>query len=132
MRQAVGDKTLNRSAREQRRLIPRDAVVIREEFGDTAYDSYLYASGQPNRVEVASVLRSSAAVSAGVQSGDFLRSLDGNPLYNARDLTSRLRESSSDETYALAIERNGRTFEVWVPGGPLGVRVTSATVLPSD
>ena len=78
------------------------------------------------------MLRSSAAVAAGLQTGDVLRSLDGNPLYSVRDLTSRVREGSPDQTYALSIERGGEAFEVWVPGGPLGVRVNGSSVAPNN
>jgi len=127
---ASGDPDLQRAARDARRQVPADITAIREEFGDATYDSYLYASGQPNRVEVASVLRSSTAVGAGVEPGDYLRSLDGQPLYSVRDLTARIRDGSPEQTYALTIERNGETIDVWVPGGPLGVRVTGAVVDP--
>jgi len=132
VRQAAtsGDPDLQRAARDARRQVPADATAIREEFGDATYDSYLYASGQPNRVEVTSVLRSSSAVGAGVESGDYLRALDGQPLYSVRDLTARIRAGSPEQTYALTIERNGETIDVWVPGGPLGVRITGATVDP--
>lgn len=130
VRQASGDQAQNRAAREERRRIPRDADAIREEFGDSAYERYLYARGQPNRVEVASVLRSSSALAAGVEPGDHLKALDGKPLFSVRDLTARVREGSPGESYALEIERNGETIELWVPGGPLGVRVNAATVPP--
>ncbi len=127
---ASGDADLQRAARDARRQIPADAAAIREEFGDATYDNYLYASGQPNRVEVTSVLRSSTAIGAGVEPGDYLRSLDGQPLYSTRDLTTRIRAGSPEQTYALTIERNGETIDVWVPGGPLGVRVSGAAVEP--
>lgn len=134
IRQAAtsGDPDVQRAARDARRQLPADSAAIREEFGDSAYDSYLYASGQANRVEVSSVLRSSTAVDAGIEPGDYLRSLDGQPLYNVRDLTARIREGSPEETYALSLERNGQTIEVWVPGGPLGVRVTGAAIEPGN
>lgn len=130
IRQAAGDRELNKAVREERRQIPRDADAIRQEFGDAAYDSYLYAGGRPNRVEVASVLRSSAAERAGLQPGDVLRSLDGKPLFGVRDLTAQVRAGGPDQTYALSFERDGQTSEVWVPGGPLGVRVNGRSVAP--
>lgn len=130
VRQASGDEA--QQARLERRAIPKDSAVIREEFGEAAYDRYLYSLEQPNRVAVASVLRESTAQGAGVQNGDLLRSLGGEPLYSVRDLTERVRQGSPDETYALVVERNGETIETWVPGGPLGVRVTGEVVEPGN
>jgi len=117
-------------ARLDRRAIPQDSAAIREEFGESAYDRYLYALERPNRVAVASVLRESSAEVAGLEQGDFLRSLDGEPLYSVRDLTERVRQGAPDQTYALVVERNGETIETWVPGGPLGVRVSGELVEP--
>lgn len=128
VRSATGDAA--KQARLDRRSIPRDRDAIRDEFGDTAYDQYLYALKQPNRVEVSSVLRDSTAQTAGVESGDYLRSLDGEPLYSVRDLTQRIRQGDASRTYSLVVERNGERIETWVPGGPLGVRVTGSLAEP--
>lgn len=133
VRQASADGGSGASqARLDRRAIPPDSAAIRQEFGDTAYDQYLYASEQPNRVSVASVLRESSAQGVGVETGDYLRSLDGEPLYSVRDLTQRVQQGSPEQTYSLVVERNGQTIETWVPGGPLGVRVSAELVEPGS
>ena len=130
VREETGD--VGQQARQDRRAIPRDRDVIRSEFGDTAYDQYLYSLNQPNRVEVSSVLRDSAAQNAGVQDGDFLRSLDGEPLFSVRDLTRQIREGDAERTYRLQVERGGQVIETWVPGGPLGVRVSGTVAEPGN
>ena len=130
VRKETGDA--GQQARQDRRAIPRDRDVIRSEFGDTAYDQYLYSLNQPNRVEVSSVLRDSAAQNAGVQDGDFLRSLDGEPLFSVRDLTRQIREGDAERTYRLQVERGGQVIETWVPGGPLGVRVSGTVAEPGN
>ena len=130
VRKETGD--VGQQARQDRRAIPRDRDVIRSEFGDTAYDQYLYSLNQPNRVEVSSVLRDSAAQNAGVQDGDFLRSLDGEPLFSVRDLTRQIREGDAERTYRLQVERGGQVIETWVPGGPLGVRVSGTVAEPGN
>ena len=130
VRKETGDAA--QQARQDRRAIPRDRDVIRSEIGDAAYDQYLYSLNQPNRVEVSSVLRDSAAQNAGVEDGDFLRSLDGEPLFSVRDLTRQIREGDAERTYRLQVERNGQVIETWVPGGPLGVRVSGAVAEPGN
>jgi len=130
VRRDTGTSEAAQQARRDRRAIPRDSDTIREEFGDDAYDQYLYSLNQPNRVQVASVLGESSAQSAGVQQGDLLRSLDGEPLFSVRDLTRRVSEGDSGRTYSLMVERNGEVIETWVPGGPLGVRVSGSVAEP--
>jgi len=130
VRRENGNGEAARQARLDRRAIPRDSETIRAEFGDEAYDQYLYSLNQPNRVQVASVLGDSSAQIAGVQDGDFLRSLDGEPLFNVRDLTRRISEGDTERTYSLLVERDGEVIETWVPGGPLGVRVSGSVAEP--
>ena len=130
VRRDTGTGEAARQARIDRRAIPRDSDTIREEFGDEAYDQYLYSLNQPNRVQVASVLGESSAQSAGVQQGDVLRSFDGEPLFNVRDLTRRISEGDVERSYSLMVERNGEVIETWVPGGPLGVRVSGSIAEP--
>ena len=117
-------------ARAVRSAIPRDRKAIRDEFGDDTYDRFLFATGRPNRVTVNSVLRESSAVLAGVQAGDHLRKLDGNPLFSVGDLTRQVRATATDRNYALELERDGQIIEVWVPGGPIGVRVSGTSEPP--
>ena len=130
VRRDTGTGEAARQARVDRRAIPRDSEIIREEFGDEAYDQYLYSLNQPNRVQVSSVLGESSAQSAGVQQGDVLRSFDGEPLFSVRDLTRQISEGDVERSYSLMVERNGEVIETWVPGGPLGVRVNGAVAQP--
>jgi len=109
VRRESGTGEAARQARLDRRAIPRDSETIREEFGDQAYDQYLYSLNQPNRVQVAGVLGESIAQGAGIQQGDLLRSLDGEPLFSVRDLTQRVSQGDPDQTYALSVERPAAT-----------------------
>ncbi|WIG61979.1 MAG: Fe-S oxidoreductase, related to NifB/MoaA family with PDZ N-terminal domain [Ktedonobacterales bacterium] len=70
---------------------------------------------------VREVVPESAADLAGIQSGDLLKTINGNPI---RDLVD-YQFYASDEEVLLGIERNGRAIDVLVakePGAEMGIR----------
>ncbi len=103
---------------------------LREEFGDEAYDQYLYASGTPNRVEVQEVYSGSAAADAGLQPGDIVLSYATNTIYSMSSLRESTLEGFSGETILLELERDGRIITTSVPRGPLGITMSAVVVKP--
>jgi hypothetical protein len=103
---------------------------IRERLGDSAYDAYLYASGQPNRVAVTSVLASAQAGQAGIQSGDHIIRYDNERIYNWVDLRSATTSGSISDTVEVEVERDGETLQFYLARGPLGIRMDSLSVAP--
>ena len=93
---------------------------VQEEYSDDAYDRYLYASGQSNRVIVTDVLQESPAQQMGLQAGDVLISLDDQRIYSSRDIMSIA--SASAGSVPLTIRRDGQILQYYVESGPLGVR----------
>jgi hypothetical protein len=102
----------------------------RDEMGDEFYDWTLYASGQPNRVRVGDVLDGSAAASAGLRAGDFILSYDDQRIFNPGELRDSTTTGTAGDTTEVWVMRGGQQMQVFVPRGPLGVRVDSATERP--
>jgi hypothetical protein len=103
---------------------------IKQELGEDAYDAYLFASGQPNRVDVQSVLSSSAAGNAGILAGDQVIRYAGERIYNWRDLRNATTQGDLTETVPIEILRDNKPMELYVQRGPLGIRMTSISVAP--
>ena len=104
--------------------------ALRAELTDTEYDAYLYAAGRTNRVIVESVLSNSPASNAGIQSGDVILSYDNKRIYNWTDLTSATSEGAANTTVAVTIIRGNQQQQVYIPRGPMGVRLTTDSVAP--
>lgn len=103
---------------------------VREEIGDSAWDRYLYLTGEDNRVSVASVIPGSAAEAAGLQSGDLIEGYAGGQPFDFNDLRQATTEGERGELVAVRIRRGDRVFDAWVPRGPLGVRLGMTRVEP--
>jgi len=105
--------------------------AVRPELNDNEYDAYLYAAGKANRVIVSSVLNNSPASQSGIQSGDSILKYDNNRVYSWTDLTSATQQGSPDSMVLVTIERNGQQQQLYIPRGPLGVRLTTDSIAPA-
>jgi len=108
----------------------RDKLI--EDFGHSAYDRYLYASGRPNRLVVRDVYSDSPAASASLQPGDRVVEMDGERVYGEQDLRRIATQGADGQIVPVTIERGDSRFEVYVPRGPLGIRTTRQSVPPVD
>jgi hypothetical protein len=102
----------------------------REEMGDEFYDWMLYTSGQPNRVRIGDVLDGSAAAAAGLRPGDLVLSYDEQRIFNPGALRDSTTSGMAGDSTAVSVLRGGQELQVFVPRGPLGIRVDSATERP--
>ena len=112
------------------RELNSEQVNLRGEVGDEIYDRYLFLTGQANRVTVDSVMIASAAEQSGLQAGDVIEVYAGSQIFNIADLTRATTAGVRDEMIAVTLRRNGAVFEIWVPRGPLGVRLDRAQISP--
>jgi len=103
---------------------------VREDLGDEYYDQYLYANGRPNRVKVASVMLGSAAEQAGMLDGDLILTYGQSRLFEGRELQQATSEGELGEFLSMDILRNGQLISLWVPRGPLGIRLGAARIKP--
>jgi hypothetical protein len=118
-----------RYARELSALMA-EKISLREELGDASYDRYLYVNRQPNRVKATSVMLGSAAELAGMKGGDIILTYGDLRVFEWGELKQATSEGELGEYVSVDILRNGQLMSLWVPRGPLGVRLGSARVEP--
>jgi C-terminal processing protease CtpA/Prc len=105
-------------------------VELRDEIGDDAYDQYLYATGQHNRVKIASVMMGSPAEQAGLKTGDMILGYNDRPMFSWNELQGATTQGERGEYVNVSVIRNGQLMNLWVPRGPLGVRLGTVRVRP--
>ena len=115
---------------QQRAALDDKLDTLRDELGDKAYDAYLYAAGQPNRVIIVSALDNSPASKAGIQAGDTVLRYDNKRIYSWNDLRKATTEGQPDALVMVDLIRNGTPMTVYVPRGPLGVQLDNQSVAP--
>ena len=115
---------------EEMAAIDAERTPIRAEIGDDAYDRYLFALGETNRVRVDDVLVQSPAAQVGLQAGDLILRYGDVRLFTPGELVDETRSGTAGEVVRLMVNRNGERFEVEVPRGPLGLRVAAAHGAP--
>jgi hypothetical protein len=118
-----------RLAGEQAALDDR-LLSVRDEYGEDAYDWFLYASGRTNRVVVEGVLGGSAAEEAGLRAGDVIVRYDGERIWKPGSLIQGTLGGRLNETVELEVERGGSRERVSLPRGPIGVRLGRRSVEP--
>ncbi len=116
--------------RAELQVIENREEDLRQRLGDDAYDAYLYASGQPNRVAVTSVLASAQAGQAGIQSGDHILRYDNQRIYSWMDLREATTGGDISDTVEVEVERDGATLQFYLARGPMGIRMDSLSVPP--
>ena len=121
----------SRFVRERRALNERSRG-LRAELGEARYDWYLYAIGRPNRVTVRDVLESSPAGLAGLAPGDVIERYADVRVFDVADLQGATREGRIDELVALDVVRAGEGVRIWLPRGPLGVRLRPLRRKPAE
>ncbi len=104
--------------------------ALREEIGDDYYDSYLYNTGQQNRVRVVSVMMGSPAELAGMEDGDVILNYDNRRMFSWSELQNATAMGERGEYVNVTVLRNGQLHNLWIPRGPLGVRLGSVRFKP--
>lgn len=112
--------------------IERQRTSIRDEIGDAAYDRYLAALDQPNRVAVNEVMLESPAAVAGLQPGDVVLRYGETRIFAPSELVSATRGGTAGENVQMEIIRQGQRLEIQVPRGPLGVSVAASRGDPGE
>lgn len=115
---------------EEMSAIDSQRTSIRDEIGDDAYDRYLFALGQTNRVRIDDVMAQSPAAQAGLQTGDMIVSYGDTRVFGPDELVAQTRDGTAGESVRLEIIRNGQRLAVDVPRGPLGLRIAATQDTP--
>lgn len=104
--------------------INAEVPKLRAEVGDEVYDRYLYAAGDENRVRISSVIPGSAAEDAGLRAGDMIESYEGARVFSFNELRRATSAGERDELVPVQVRRvDGTRIQIWLPRGPLGVRL---------
>jgi hypothetical protein len=106
-------------------------LSVRNDYGDDAYDWFLYAAGRSNRVVVEGVLGGSAAADAGLRTGDLVLSYDGERIFKPGTLVQGTLGGRMNETVEVEVLRGGERVELRLPRGPLGIRLGRRTLEPT-
>ncbi len=108
---------------EEMEALAAERTDLRDELGDDAYDRYLFAMGQRNRVIVNDVMINSAAEEVGLQQGDLIIRYGEQRVFFPEDLVSQTHTGDIGEPVLVRVIRQQEPVEIEVPRGPLGVRV---------
>jgi hypothetical protein len=108
---------------EQFNKLEQQFDAMRGQIGDNAYDAMLFATGQPNRVVVQDVLENSPAKQAGIQSDDMIIRYGDTRIFNWTELRSATQTGTPEEIVTVDLIRDGHPVQVYVPRGPLGIRM---------
>ena len=119
----------DRYAREVQSLRDQNPA-LRDEIGDDYYDNYLFAMGQNNRVRVVSVMMGSPAEMAGMEDGDLILNYDNRRMFSWNELQDATALGERGEYVNVTVLRNGQLHNLWIPRGPLGIRLGSVRVRP--
>lgn len=105
-----------------REVLSDQADSLRTELGDLDYERYLEAIGGRTSATISSVLETSPAQRAGLEPGDQIIRYGGERIFNVLDLNRATLAGRPGETVLVDIRRDGTTFQVTMPRGPLGIR----------
>jgi hypothetical protein len=104
--------------------------ALRADLGDDRFDLLLFATGRHNRVIVSDLLEDSPARRAGLEVGDEILSYADRRVFRGMELKAATTQGRAGERVALEVLRNGSRVRVWVPRGPLGIRMQQANRPP--
>jgi len=105
--------------------------IYREELGDENYDYYLFNSDQSNRISVLSVISNSPAESIGIEKGDIISEYNHKKVFSWSDLTKATTDGEAGQQVSIVIQRGSEEIELFVPRGPLGIRLENIKVNPN-
>ena len=115
---------------QQMAALDQRFASVQDDYGEGAYDWFLYAAGRSNRVKVESVLGGSAAAEAGLRPGDLVYAYGGDRMFKPWSLVQSTQGGRLGETVDLEVQRGSDRIHLTVPRGPLGIRIGRDTVEP--
>ncbi len=109
-------------------LMSGPQALLRSELGDSDYERYLAAQGQPTSVQITQVLESSPGSLAGLQPGDQIVSYNGERVFNVSDLRALTLQGRAGEDVVIEIDRDGMRMQLSIPRGPVGITGAAANI----
>jgi C-terminal processing protease CtpA/Prc len=122
---------LNQPRYHKERRKYQDAVTdLRGDIGDDAYDRMLYTLGRANRVVIRDTMLNSPAEQYGLLAGDRIIEYDGRRVFTGNELNTLVTSGDAATMTLVRVERDGKYHDIYLPRGPLGIRMSTARVLP--
>lgn len=103
---------------------------LREQVDDDVYDRLLYTQGRANRVVILDTMQNSAAAQYGLRSGDQIFEYDGQRIFSTNELSSLVTQGTAGGMTLVRIKRDGEIHDLYLPRGPLGIRMRTARIVP--
>ncbi len=103
-------------------------ALLRADLGDTDYERFLEAQGQPTSVQITRVLNGSPGNEAGLQPGDQIVSYGGERVFNVTDMRELTLQGAAGEDVVIEIDREGVRMQLSVPRGPVGITGSGANI----
>jgi C-terminal processing protease CtpA/Prc len=94
---------------------------LRQSMSETRYESYLEASGRPTTARVGNLLPGSPGDAAGLREGDRIIRYGDERVFDGGDLEGATYAGTYGEPVTVEIERDGSTFFLTLPRGPIGI-----------
>lgn len=104
--------------------------ALRSDVGDEAFDWALFAAGHDNRIRVESVLAGSPAAMVGIRPGDLVVGYANEPMFTGGQLVEATTEGRAGDLVAVDLQRGGERLAVYLPRGPLGLRIDGTRERP--
>jgi uncharacterized coiled-coil protein SlyX len=105
---------------------------LHQELSEEELDRYLYAIGQPNRVQAQQVFSGSAASTAGIEPGDVILRYDDTRIFKPRDLLLATSSGRVGESVRVQVLRGDRRLTLYTERGPLGVMLRPVSQAPLE
>ncbi len=102
--------------------------ILRAELGDTDYERYLEAQGQPTAIQVTQVYAGSPGSDAGLQPGDRIVSYNGERVFNVAELRNLTLQGTPGEDVVVEIDREGVRMQLSLQRGPVGISGSGASI----
>lgn len=128
---ATREGWLNKPRYHRERQQYMNAVTsLRGEVDDDVYDRLLYTLGRANRVVVRDTMQNSIAAQYGLQSGDQIVEYAGQRIFNIGELSALVSQGESGVMTLVKVKRDGEIYDIYLPRGPLGIRMNAARIAP--
>lgn len=129
---AIREGWLNTARHRDEQRKAQDAYrELRSEIGDDAYDRMLYALGRANRVVVRDIMQNSSADQYGLQANDRVYEYDGRRVFTSQELNDLvIQGGDAGEFVLLRVQRDQQQLDIYLPRGPIGIRLATSRELP--
>jgi hypothetical protein len=115
---------------KERQQYLNTVTKLRDEIDDDEYDRLLFALGRANRVVIRDIMQNSVAGEYGLQGGDTVIQYDGQRIFSSNELSSLVTEGDSGVMTLLRVNRDGEILDIYLPRGPLGIRLSATRIKP--